>query len=90
MVIQIGNPGVRLGARDLEQAASELNDRLQQATSAATAFDDLMWATERELHAVADLNHIEFDAERPRKATVALALVNDRFGTSARKREDLA
>lgn len=70
--------------------ASNLNTSFQNEPSALYAYDLLLANPPSVLRALADLNHVELKHENPRKETVVLALVNDRFELTARKRGDLA
>jgi len=64
----------------VEDMANALNDAVQRATSREQAEKLLNERGPVIVRAVADLNHLEFDAARPRKETMIRAILNERFG----------
>jgi hypothetical protein len=64
----------------VEDLAPLLNDRVQQSKTRAEAEAALNERGPVLIAAVADLNGIVFSAERPRRATMVRAILDDRFG----------
>lgn len=65
----------------VEEMSSVLNDAVQQSKTREEAERLLNERGPVLIRAVADLNHIDFDAVRPRKETMIRAILNERFGS---------
>jgi hypothetical protein len=66
----------------VSDVGSWLNDAVQQSKTRAEAEAALNERGPVVIREVADLNHIEFRADRPRKETMIRAILDDRFGAA--------
>jgi hypothetical protein len=66
----------------VEDLGSALNDVVQKSKNREDAERLLNERGPVLIREVADLNHIEFSAARPRKETMIRAILDDRFGTA--------
>lgn len=64
----------------VEDIGSWLNDAVQKSKTRDEAEQALNERGPVVIRQVADLNHIEFTADNPRKATMIRAILDERFG----------